>query len=109
MPVNVQSATEDHSVRFHQVHLEDGGRIRVRKFCELEDREVTQGEIDKGHEVSKTQVIAVSDDELRVMPLPTAKAIEIHAFVPASSIDPLVIAEGYYLQASGPLAAIGRA
>ncbi len=105
VPVNVQSATEDHSVHFHQVHLEDGGRIRVRKFCELEDREITQGEIGKGYEVSKTQVIAVSDDELRAMPLPTAKAIEIHAFVPASSIDPLVIAEGYYLQASGPVAA----
>lgn len=41
---NVQSATEDHSVRFHQYHLEDGSRIRVRKFCEVEDREVRPDE-----------------------------------------------------------------
>ncbi|GAB2896779.1 hypothetical protein GCM10027074_75210 [Streptomyces deserti] len=34
VPINVQSATEDHSVHFHQYHLEDMGRVRVRKFCE---------------------------------------------------------------------------
>ncbi|MEU9153651.1 hypothetical protein AB0D59_24630 [Streptomyces sp. NPDC048417] len=37
------SATEDHSVRFHQYHLEDMARVRVRKFCEVEDREVRPG------------------------------------------------------------------
>ncbi|MEH0415964.1 non-homologous end joining protein Ku [Streptomyces sp. B21-083] len=105
VPVNVQSATEDHSVRFHQIHLEDMARVRVRKYCEIEDREVRQDEIGKGYEVSKDRVIAVTDEELREMPLPTAKAIEIHAFVPASSIDPLMIAEGYYLQAKGQVAA----
>ncbi|MGW3653936.1 non-homologous end joining protein Ku [Streptomyces sp. NPDC000878] len=105
VPVNVQSATEDHSVRFHQVHLEDMARVRVRKFCEIEDREVTQGEIGKGYEIAKNQIITVTDEELRAMPLPTAKAIEIQAFVPAASIDPLMIAEGYYLQASGQVAA----
>uniref|UniRef100_UPI002FCD81C1 non-homologous end joining protein Ku n=1 Tax=Streptomyces geranii TaxID=2058923 RepID=UPI002FCD81C1 len=105
VPVNVQSATEDHSVRFHQVHLDDMARVRVRKFCETEDREVTQGEIGKGYEISKDRIITVTDEELRAMPLPTAKAIEIQAFVPVSSIDPLMIAEGYYLQASGQVAA----
>lgn len=39
VPINVVSATEDHSIRFHQYHLEDLSRIRTRKVCELEDRE----------------------------------------------------------------------
>lgn len=105
VPIHVLSATEDHSIRFHQVHLADMARVRVRKYCEIEDREVTQGEIGKGYEISKTQVIAVSDEELREMPLPTAKAIDIHAFVPADSIDPIRIGEGYYLQPDGQVAA----
>jgi DNA end-binding protein Ku len=101
VPINVQSATEDHSVRFHQYHLEDMGRVRVRKYCETEDREVRNDEIGKGYEYAKDQVVPISDDELRELPLPTAKAIEIEAFVPLESVDPIRIGEGYYLQPSG--------
>ncbi|MGW1801695.1 non-homologous end joining protein Ku [Streptomyces sp. NPDC001984] len=105
VPINVVGATEDHSVRFHQYHLEDMGRVRVRKVCELEDREVSQDEIGKGYELTKTQVIPISDEELRDLPLPTARAIEIEAFVPLESVDPIRIGEGYYLQAAGTVAA----
>ncbi|WP_456302898.1 Ku protein [Streptomyces mirabilis] len=80
IPVKLLSATEDRSVRFHQVHAEDLGRVRVRKFCEAEDREVAAGEIGKGFEVAKDTLVAVTDEELEQMPLPTAKAIEIVAF-----------------------------
>lgn len=89
VPIHVISVTEDHSIRFHLVHLEDNARVRVRKYCVLEDREVSQGEIGKGYEVSKDQIVPVTDEELRELPLPTAKAIEIQAFVPAERIDPI--------------------
>ncbi|MGW7385468.1 non-homologous end joining protein Ku [Streptomyces sp. NPDC054794] len=81
------------------------GRVRVRKVCELEDREVTQDEIGKGYELTRTQVIPITDEELRNLPLPTAKAIEIQGFVPLETVDPLRIGEGYYLQPSGQVAA----
>ncbi|KQX77056.1 MULTISPECIES: Ku protein [unclassified Streptomyces] len=105
VPIHVQSATENHSIRFHQYHLEDMGRIRTRKICELEDREVANTEIGKGYEYAKDQIVAISDDELRDLPLPTAKAIEIDAFVAADDIDPIRIGEGYYLSPAGQVAA----
>jgi DNA end-binding protein Ku len=105
VPINVVSATENHSIQFHQYHLEDMGRVRYRKICELEDREVSQSEIGKGYEYAKDQLVAVTDDDLSNLPLPTAKAIEIEAFVPLASIDPIRVAEGYYLQPSGQVAA----
>ncbi|MFF4902891.1 Ku protein [Streptomyces sp. NPDC001068] len=105
VPVHVASATEDHSVRFHQYHLEDMARVRVRKFCEVEDREVRSDEIAKGYELTTTQVIPITDEDLRHLPLPTAKALEIHGFVPWGAIDPLRIGEGYYLQPGGQVAA----
>ncbi|MFJ1650073.1 Ku protein [Streptomyces sp. NPDC088337] len=105
VPIRVVSATEDHSVRFHQYHLEDMGRVRVKKVCEIEGREVQQSEIGKGYELSKTQVIPVTDEELRALPLPTARAIEIDAFVPLESVDPIRIGEGYYLAPDGAVAA----
>ncbi|MFE2470585.1 non-homologous end joining protein Ku [Streptomyces mirabilis] len=106
IPVKLLSATEDRSVRFHQVHTEDLGRVRVRKYCETEDREVSAAEIGKGYEVSKDTLVAVTDEELEQMPLPTAKAIEIVAFVPAASIDPVRLSgDSYFLQYDGPVAA----
>jgi DNA end-binding protein Ku len=105
VPIHVVSATEDHSIHFHRVHLTDMGRVRTRKICELEDREVAQSEIGKGYEIVRDHIVPVTDQELRDLPLPTAKAIEIVAFVPLSSIDPIRIAEGYYLQPDGQVAA----
>jgi DNA end-binding protein Ku len=81
------------------------GRVRTRKVCELEDREVSQSEIGKGYEYAKDQIVAISDQELRDLPLPTAKAIEIAAFVPLDSVDPIRIGEGYYLVPDGQVAA----
>ncbi|MFF7566587.1 Ku protein [Streptomyces pseudovenezuelae] len=105
IPIHVASATENHSIQFHQYHLEDMGRVRVRKVCDLEDREVAQSEIGRGYEYAKDQIVAISDAELQDLPLPTAKAIEIQAFVPLESIDPIRIAEGYYLVPDGQVAA----
>ncbi|MFF5435483.1 Ku protein [Streptomyces griseofuscus] len=105
VPIHVVSATEDHSIRFHQYHLADQGRIRYRKVCELEDREVPQDEIGKGYELTTTQVVPVTDEDLSNLPLPTARAIEIDGFVPLESVDPIRISDGYYLQPAGQVAA----
>ncbi|MYU24665.1 Ku protein [Streptomyces sp. SID8352] len=105
VPIHVVSATEDHAIHFHRIHLEDGGRVRNRKICELEDREVTQAEIGKGYEISRDTIVPISDQELRDLPLPTAKAIDIVAFMPWDAIDPIRIGDGYYLTPDGQVAA----
>ncbi|MGW4490435.1 non-homologous end joining protein Ku [Streptomyces sp. NPDC004376] len=107
VPVRVVSATQDRSVHLRQIHAVDGGRIRYRKVCELEDdREVPQSEIGHGYEVGPGQIIPISDQELRDLPLPTARAIEIVAFLPVAAVDPIRLgAKGYYLTADGPIAA----
>jgi non-homologous end joining protein Ku len=40
VPVKVHSATEDRTVHFHEVHLDDGARIEHKRFCSKEDEEV---------------------------------------------------------------------
>lgn len=104
IPIKVLPATENHSISFHQYHLEDMGRVRTRKICDLDGKQLTNAEIGKGFEVGKDTIVEVTDDELDEMPLPTAKAIEIAGFVPYESIDPIRIGEGYYLQADGQVA-----
>ncbi|MER6533737.1 Ku protein [Streptomyces sp900105755] len=105
IPIKLVNATENHSISFRQVHTEDNGRIRYRKFCELEDREVTQSEIGKGYEDADGTIVPITDDDLSHLPIPTARTIEIVAFVPADRIDPLQMDAAYYLAASGAPAA----
>lgn len=105
IPIKVVSATEDHSISFHQYHAEDMGRVRTRKVCELDGKVLNQDEIGKGYEVAKDRTVPVTDEELDRMPLPTAKAIEIIAFVDADSIDPVRIGDSYYLAIDGQVAA----
>ncbi|MFE4823772.1 Ku protein [Streptomyces sp. NPDC056704] len=105
VPITVLSATEDHTVRFRQIHTADNGLVRNHYWCEEEDREVTFGEIGRGYELPDGRVIPVTDEELRALPLTTARAIELIAFVPAAAVDPLRIGPGYYLQPQGTVAA----
>nr|WP_155059059.1 Ku protein [Streptomyces blattellae] len=105
IPIKLVNATESRSISFRQIHTEDGGRIRYRKVCELEDREVTQQEIGKAYEDADGSLIPITDEDLTRLPLPTAKTIEIVAFVPNDRIDPLQMDAAYYLAASGAPAA----
>ncbi|WP_392672566.1 Ku protein [Streptomyces sp. LN785] len=105
IPIKLVNATENHSISFRQIHLADGGRIRYRKVCELDEQEVTAAEIGKGYEEADGSIIPVTDEDLGSLPLPTAKTIEIVAFVPADEIDPLQMDTAYYLSANGVPAA----
>lgn len=105
IPIKLMNATESRSISFRQIHLEDAGRIRYRRFCELEDREVALAEIGKGYEDADGTVIPITDEDLAKLPIPTTRTIEILAFVPADRIDPLQMDTPYYLSANGVTAA----
>lgn len=105
IPIKLVNATESHSISFRQIHTTDGGRIRYRKVCELDEEEVPTAEIGKGYEEADGSIVPITDEDLAALPLPTAKTIEIVAFVPASSIDPLQMGAAYYLSANGVPAA----
>ncbi|MFF8610990.1 Ku protein [Streptomyces sp. NPDC015346] len=105
VPIKLEPATESHAVDFRQIHSKDGGRIWYRKVCGIDGKELRQDEIGKGFEYGD-EIIPITDEDLATMPLPTAKAIDIVAFVPWDSIDRRHIGEAsYYLSADGQVAA----
>ncbi|WP_435974031.1 Ku protein [Streptomyces sp. Qhu_M48] len=105
IPIKLVNATESHSVSFRQIHTEDGGRVRYKKVCELDGEEVPQAEIGKAYEDADGSMIPITEEDLSALPLPTARTIEIVAFVPAGEIDPLQMDAAYYLSANGVPAA----
>ncbi|MGR3935244.1 non-homologous end joining protein Ku [Streptomyces sp. BRA346] len=104
IPIKVLPATEDHSITFRQIHTVDSGRIRYRKVCEIDGQVLEQDEIGRAYEQSKDQLVPVSDQELDELPLPTAKAIGVEAFVPSELLDPIRFGRPYFLQADGAVA-----
>lgn len=98
VPVRLYSATENHDVQFRQVHREDGGRIRYRRVCAIDDEEVSYNDIAKGYETEDGQMVVLTDDDLANLPISTSKEIAVDKFVPASEIDPLYLDKSYYLE-----------
>ncbi|MFJ5142764.1 Ku protein [Streptomyces sp. NPDC088707] len=96
VPCKLENATQRHDVSLRQVHMKDGGRVRYRKTCEIDGQELREDEIGKGYEVSKDSLIPITEQDLAEMPLPTAKAIEIVAFVARSAVDPVQYGAGSY-------------
>jgi DNA end-binding protein Ku len=75
---------EQRDVAFRQVHREDGGRIQFRRFCSLDGTEVPYADVAKGYELATGDVVVLTDDDLKELPLATAKRIDVLHFSPAA-------------------------
>lgn len=97
VPVKLYPATISHAGPVtHQYHADDLGRIRYRKWCEAEDREVNADEIARGSEVA-TGMVVLTDDDMEQLPLPTKHVIDVHAFLDEQQIDALSWDTPYYV------------
>jgi len=98
VPVKVYAATEEKDVRFHQVHAEDGGRIRYKRTCELDGKVVEYADIAKAYESDDGRTVILTDEDFAQLPSSTSREIEVSSFVPADQIDPLFYDKSYYLE-----------
>jgi DNA end-binding protein Ku len=97
IPVKAYSATEDREIPLHQVHETDGGRIRVKRVCEVDGAEVPPEEMVRGYVVPGGDVVLLSDHELASLPMP-GRTIAIRGFAPQADVDPIWFAKSYYLE-----------
>ena len=97
IPVAVYPATEEKSLKFNQLHDEDGGRIRYKRVCEKDGEEVSYDHIVKGYEVEKDRYVILDDDDFDKVPVESSRAIDIDRFVDLDEIDPIMYKKSYYL------------
>ena len=98
IPVKLYSATEERDVSFHQVHREDGGRIKYKRVCTVDGEEVTYGDIAKGYDLGGGEMVILTDEDLAGLPLKTSRTIDVLQFVPLEQVDPIYFAKSYYLE-----------
>ncbi|GAA5076959.1 DNA end-binding protein Ku [Thermocatellispora tengchongensis] len=98
IPVKLYSATEQKDVTFHQVHREDGGRIRYKRVCTKDGEEVPYSDIAKGYELATGEIVVLTDEDFEDLPLSSSRRIDVLQFSPAEQIDPIYFAKSYYLE-----------
>src|SRR4051795_9609043 len=97
VPVKVHSATDDQSVHFHEVHIDDGARIEHKRMCPKEDKEVPYKEVVKGYEYADGKYVVLEKEELDAAAGAQSRLVEIEEFVCAADIDPVFFDKTYYL------------
>jgi DNA end-binding protein Ku len=97
IPVSVYPATEEKTLRFNQLHDEDGGRIRMKRVCSIDGEEVGYEHIVKGYEYEKDRYVIVTDDDFEKVPVESSRQIDIQQFVELEDIDPMLYKKSYYL------------
>ncbi|MEV8212205.1 Ku protein [Leifsonia sp. NPDC077715] len=97
VPVKVYSATEDHDVPLHQVHDEDGGRIRYQRRCEIDGKVIPYEHIAKAYDDGERTVILTPED-IASLPSERSREIDVVEFVPNDQLDPLMFDRSYYLE-----------
>ena len=101
VPVKVYSATEDHDLKFHQVHAKDNGRIQYRRVCSECDEVVEYRDIAKAYEAEDGQTVVITDEDIATLPEERSHEINVLEFVPATDIDPLMFDKSYFLEPDG--------
>ncbi|MET8256537.1 Ku protein [Micromonospora sp. NPDC005205] len=99
--VKLYSATEEKDIRFHQVHREDGGRIRYKRTCSVCGEEVTYDDIAKGYDIGGGEMVILTDEDFADLPLTSSRAIDVLEFVPAEQVDPILYNKAYFLEPEG--------
>jgi DNA end-binding protein Ku len=99
--VKLYSATEEKDIRFHQVHRDDGGRIRYKRTCQVCGEEVSYDDIAKGYDIGGGEMVILTDEDFAELPLSTSRAIDVLEFVPAEQVDPILYAKSYFLEPEG--------
>jgi DNA end-binding protein Ku len=97
IPVSVYPATEEKTLRFNQLHDEDGGRIRMKRVCSIDGEEVGYEHIVKGYEYEKDRYVILTDEDFEAIPVESSRAIDIQQFVELEEIDPMQYKKSYYL------------
>lgn len=97
IPVKVFNAVTEKNIRFNLLHEKDKSRIRQKRICIAEEKEVPNEELVKGYEISRDNYVVLTDEELEALDPETTRTVDIQDFVELAEIDPVYFDNSYYL------------
>jgi DNA end-binding protein Ku len=101
LPVGLYTATEDHTVHFHQLQRGTSDRIRNKRVNERTGKEVDTDKIVKGYELDEGEYVVVEPEELEEIAPGRSKVIDVAGFVDLRQVEPVYFARAYYVGPRG--------
>ncbi|MGW7138083.1 non-homologous end joining protein Ku [Streptomyces xanthophaeus] len=100
LPVGMYTATDSHTIHFHQLQRGTSDRIRNRRVNERTGEEIGLGGIVKGFDTGGEYVL-VEPEELDEIAPGRSQSLEITGFVDLDQVDPIFFDKTYYLGPKG--------
>ena len=97
IPIQVFSATQKEEYTSFNQLCDKGHKIKYKKWCPVEEREVQWSEIKKGYEISKDTYVVLEKEDLENVKLKTTNTIEVKEFIESEQFDPIFIEKNYYV------------
>ncbi|MEU6671956.1 Ku protein [Streptomyces sp. NPDC046727] len=101
LPVGLYTATEDHTVHFHQLQRGTSDRIRNKRVNERTGKEVDSDRIVKGYELEEGEYVVVEPEELEEIAPGRSKVIDLAGFVDLHQVEPVYFDRTYYVGPRG--------
>ncbi|MDX6760084.1 MULTISPECIES: non-homologous end joining protein Ku [Streptomyces] len=100
LPVGLYTATDSHTIRFHQLQRGTSDRIRNRRVNERTGEEVGLSDIVKGYDAGGEYVL-VEPKELDEIAPGRSQTLEMAGFVDLDEVEPIFFDKTYYLGPRG--------
>lgn len=99
IPVKLYAATESarSGIALNLIHGKCKTKIKEVRWCPHCDQEVPWDDIERGYQYSKGKFVAVTDEDMEKLPVPSKNIIDVNSFVPSEEIDPIYFEKTYYL------------
>jgi DNA end-binding protein Ku len=97
IPIQVFSATQKEEYTSFNQLCNKVHKIKYKKWCPVEEREVQWSEIKKGYEITKDTYVVLEKEDLEGIKLKTNNTIEIKEFIKSEEFDPIFIEKSYYI------------
>jgi DNA end-binding protein Ku len=97
IPVKLYSATESSATVKFNMLAKDGSRLKQQYVSDKDGKVVERADMVKGYEFEKDRFVIFTPDELKALDESASHVIEIVAFVPEKSVDPIFYDKPYLL------------
>src|SRR5919107_4340508 len=97
IPIQVFSATQKEDFTSFNQLCDKGHKIKYKKWCPVEEREVPWSEIKKGYEITKNNYVVLEKEEIENIKLKTTNTVEAKEFIESEEFDPIFIEKNYYV------------
>jgi DNA end-binding protein Ku len=97
IPIQVFSATQKEEYTSFNQLCDKGHKIKYKKWCPVEEREVPWSEIKKGYEITKNNYVVLEKEEIENIKLKTTNTVEVKEFIKSEEFDPIFIEKNYYV------------